>query len=201
MLEELADRIQARPGDAGRFEPLDDFASVVSAANAASIAVVQRGRGSAPAPGWSRTARRRRARAGAARRRRSASTRARSGSRGRPSRRRRRETDRTGAIEAWLAPLRGGARAAVAGVVRRLTHPFAERVEQRDLERVPWPVAVRARSAVRIPEYAYMPAAMSATEMPTFARRLGLPVTDTSPTSLCTSRSYAFLRAYGPDDP
>ena len=28
-----------------------------------------------------------------------------------------------------------------------------------------------------------------------------VPVIDSSPTSLCTSRSYAFFRAYGPDAP
>ena len=52
-----------------------------------------------------------------------------------------------------------------------------------------------------MPEYAYMPAAMSATEMPTLAGASGVPVIDSSPTSLCTSRSYAFFCAYGPDEP
>jgi hypothetical protein len=34
-----------------------------------------------------------------------------------------------------------------------------------------------------------MPAAMSATEMPTLATSSGVPVTDSSPASLCTIRS------------
>ena len=32
-------------------------------------------------------------------------------------------------------------------------------------------------------------------------RRVSVPVIDSSPTSLCTSRSYAFFVAYGPDEP
>ena len=56
-------------------------------------------------------------------------------------------------------------------------------------------------SAVRMPEYAYIPAAMSATEMPTLLAAASVPVIEINPTSLCTSRSYAFFRAYGPDDP
>ena len=46
-----------------------------------------------------------------------------------------------------------------------------------------------------------MPAAMSATEMPTRLGVSGVPVTDTRPTSFCTSRSYAFRSANGPDVP
>ena len=46
-----------------------------------------------------------------------------------------------------------------------------------------------------------MPAAMSATEMPTFDGFASVPVSEISPTSLCTSRSYAFFSAYGPDAP
>jgi hypothetical protein len=46
-----------------------------------------------------------------------------------------------------------------------------------------------------------MPAAMSATEIPTRARDSGVPVIDSRPTSLCTSRSYAFFVANGPDEP
>ena len=45
-----------------------------------------------------------------------------------------------------------------------------------------------------------MPAAMSATEMPTLAGASSVPVIEISPTSLCTSRSYAFFCEYGPDD-
>ena len=52
-----------------------------------------------------------------------------------------------------------------------------------------------------MPEYAYMPPAMSAIDKPTFDGVSGVPVMDNSPASLCTSRSYAFLPAYGPVDP
>jgi hypothetical protein len=38
-----------------------------------------------------------------------------------------------------------------------------------------------------------MPAEISATEMPTFAGWSSVPVTDSTPASLWTSRSYAFF--------
>ena len=38
-------------------------------------------------------------------------------------------------------------------------------------------------------EYAYMPAAMSATGMPALDGASGVPVTESSPASHCTSRS------------
>ena len=63
------------------------------------------------------------------------------------------------------------------------------------------PDCPRSSSAARIELYAYMPAAMSATEMPTFAISASLPVTDSSPASLWTIRSYAFIDSYGPDVP
>jgi hypothetical protein len=53
----------------------------------------------------------------------------------------------------------------------------------------PLPDWWRSRRAARIELYAYMPAAMSETEMPTFAISSSLPVTDNSPASLCTRRS------------
>jgi hypothetical protein len=57
----------------------------------------------------------------------------------------------------------------------------------------PVPVVARRTSAARIDENAYIPAAMSATEIPTFEGVSDVPVIETSPASLCTSRSYAFL--------
>src|SRR5215471_18714411 len=65
----------------------------------------------------------------------------------------------------------------------------------------PCPDVARERSAVRTPEYAYIPAAMSATEIPTREGVSGVPVIDVTPASACTSMSYAFLFANGPDDP
>lgn len=46
-----------------------------------------------------------------------------------------------------------------------------------------------------------MAAAMSAAGIPAFTGCSGVPVTDTSPASHCTSMSYARLAAYGPDAP
>ncbi len=40
-----------------------------------------------------------------------------------------------------------------------------------------------------MPLYAYIPVAMSATEIPTFAGASGVPVVETTPVSHCTSRS------------
>ncbi len=42
---------------------------------------------------------------------------------------------------------------------------------------------------------------MSAAGIPAFTGCSGVPVTDTSPASHCTSMSYARLSAYGPDGP
>jgi hypothetical protein len=53
----------------------------------------------------------------------------------------------------------------------------------------PCPVRSRAYSAARIELNAYMPPAMSATEIPALAGASGLPVTDTSPVSHWISRS------------
>ena len=108
----------------------------------------------------------------AARPRRTASTRARSESRGRPRRRRRSRTGRTARSTRDARPVRARRRSAVRRVVRRRAHPLGQRVEQRDVDGRARPVDARASSAVRMPEYAYMPAAMSATEMPTLARRV-----------------------------
>ena len=52
-----------------------------------------------------------------------------------------------------------------------------------------------------MPENAYIPAAMSAIDTPTFEGTSGVPVIETRPASLCTSRSYAFLSRYGPSVP
>ena len=49
-----------------------------------------------------------------------------------------------------------------------------------------------------MPEYAYMPPAMSAIDKPTFDGVSGVPVMDNSPASLCTSRSYAFFAGVRP---
>lgn len=49
-----------------------------------------------------------------------------------------------------------------------------------------------------MPEYAYIPAAMSAMEMPTLAGSSGEPVSDTTPVSHCTRRSYALRSDHGP---
>jgi hypothetical protein len=65
----------------------------------------------------------------------------------------------------------------------------------------PSPVRPRRTSAASTPEYAYIPAAMSAVGIPVFAGASGVPVIDTRPPSLCTSRSYARLSRYGPDEP
>jgi len=56
-------------------------------------------------------------------------------------------------------------------------------------KRPPRPVRSRSYSAVSTPEYAYIPAAMSATEIPALAGSAGVPVTDSSPASHWTSRS------------
>jgi hypothetical protein len=53
----------------------------------------------------------------------------------------------------------------------------------------PSPVRPLRSSAVSTPVKAYMPAAMSATEMPTLAGSWADPVTETRPASHCTSRS------------
>jgi hypothetical protein len=66
---------------------------------------------------------------------------------------------------------------------------------------VPSPLVARASNAVSTPEYAYMPAAMSATEIPARLGVSGVPVIDTRPTSAWISMSYAFLFAYGPSVP
>jgi hypothetical protein len=55
--------------------------------------------------------------------------------------------------------------------------------------RRPRPVRARSYSAARIELYAYIPAAMSAIEMPAFTTSSGVPVTDSSPASDCTRRS------------
>ena len=47
----------------------------------------------------------------------------------------------------------------------------------------------RSYSAVSTPVKAYIPAAMSATEIPALHGASGVPVTDSSPASHCTSRS------------
>ncbi len=65
----------------------------------------------------------------------------------------------------------------------------------------PRPVWPRSISAARMPLKAYMPDAMSATEMPTLLGASGVPVTEITPASLCTSRSYAFRSRYGPLPP
>ena len=54
-------------------------------------------------------------------------------------------------------------------------------------------LAEAMRNAASTPEKAYIPAAMSAIEIPTFAGVSSVPVIDRSPASLCTRRSYAFL--------
>ena len=54
---------------------------------------------------------------------------------------------------------------------------------------VPSPVSLRARRAVRIPEYAYMPAEMSAIDTPTLHGVASVPVTESIPTSLWMMRS------------
>ena len=56
---------------------------------------------------------------------------------------------------------------------------------------VPSPVRSRSRSAARIEDSAYIPAHMSATEMPTLQGSSAVPVTDISPASPCTRRSNA----------
>ena len=53
----------------------------------------------------------------------------------------------------------------------------------------PEPVRSRAYSAVRIELNAYMPPAMSATEMPALAGASSVPVTDSRPVSHWISRS------------
>src|SRR6187401_80907 len=103
-----------------------------------------------------------------------------------------------GAIDAWCGPVRAGAEPPycvyAAGA---LIHSASESNSETSTV-APRPWLARASSAVRIPEYAYMPAAMSATEIPTFAGASSLPVRDSRPASLWTSRSYALRVAYGP---
>jgi hypothetical protein len=53
----------------------------------------------------------------------------------------------------------------------------------------PWPVCCRCSSAARMLEYAYMPAEMSAIEMPALHGSFGVPVTDSRPASLWIRRS------------
>jgi len=65
----------------------------------------------------------------------------------------------------------------------------------------PSPVFCRCSSAASTPEYAYMPAAMSAMELPDLHGSSGVPVTDRKPASLWIRRSYAFLSRYGPSLP
>ena len=54
---------------------------------------------------------------------------------------------------------------------------------------LPSPVRCRCISAARMPLYAYMPAAMSAMELPALLGFSGVPVTDSSPASAWISRS------------
>ena len=67
--------------------------------------------------------------------------------------------------------------------------------------RVPRPVFARSSSAMSVPEYAYMPAAMSAIETPARDGVSAEPVTDSSPLSAWTSRSYALRSDIGPPSP
>ena len=53
----------------------------------------------------------------------------------------------------------------------------------------PLPVFPRWSSAARMPVYAYMPAAMSAMELPDLQGSSGVPVTERKPASLWISRS------------
>ncbi len=53
----------------------------------------------------------------------------------------------------------------------------------------PRPVTARRSSAASTPEKAYMAAAMSAAGIPALTGCSGVPVTDTSPASHCTSMS------------
>jgi hypothetical protein len=66
---------------------------------------------------------------------------------------------------------------------------------------VPLPVFPRSTSAARIDEKAYMPAVRSAIEMPTLQGCSGVPVSEMTPLSPCTSRSNDFLVSYGPPLP
>ena len=122
--------------------------------------------------------------------------------RGRPARRRRRGTGRTGAIDAWFGAAARRRRAAVRRVVRRRAHPLAERVEERHVERRAVAGRARARAARSgCPSTAYMPAAMSATEMPTLLG-VGLGAGDRDagrPRSAPAGRTPS-CSAYGPDD-
>lgn len=54
---------------------------------------------------------------------------------------------------------------------------------------LPSPVRPRSSRADRMLVYAYMPAAMSATEMPALDGTSGVPVTERKPASLWISRS------------
>jgi hypothetical protein len=66
---------------------------------------------------------------------------------------------------------------------------------------LPAPLVDRASSAVSTPENAYIPAAISATEIPARLGASAGPVIDTRPTSAWINMSYAFFAANGPSGP
>ena len=90
---------------------------------------------------------------------------------------------------AWCAPERGGATPpyAVKYAGKPIHSPSASSMVTSMV--APSPLRPRRTSAARIEEKAYMPAAMSAAGMPAFAGDSGVPVTESSPASHCTSRS------------
>src|SRR6266851_9332517 len=104
-------------------------------------------------------------------------------------------------MDAWFAPVRSGGVPPYAVKYAGAPIHSASASKSDTSIVVPSPLAPRAMSAVRMAEYAYIPAAMSATEMPTLHGAVSVPVMETRPTSLWTSRSYAFLWAYAPHVP
>lgn len=78
---------------------------------------------------------------------------------------------------------------AVHRVVQRVPHPLGEGVQHRHLHPAPAPGDPAAQERGEHPENAYMAAAMSAAGIPALTGRSGVPVTDTSPASHCTSMS------------